>query len=193
MEGNVTLKKMVDAFIKEKKSDCITYLKELERKGREQSYEEFIKVALTCYPGHKWYIKKFHKEEIFREVAMYLKTKEKEILNSKTFDELLKHINDIGIQDFGDLAKYDAAIAFGSTMGKLPNKIFMHAGPKKAAKYIFGNKYSSIVKYLIRPNRIQYIDVNDLPEEFNELKNLPYLIEDCLCFIYSTYLKENDQ
>lgn len=192
MDGNVTLKEMVDTFIREKKEYYTNYLEELKRKGREMSYGEFIKIALTCYPDHKWHIGKFGKEDAFRQVAINLKAKEKKILNSKTFDELLIHIDDIRIKDFGELAKYDAALAFGSTMGKLPDKIFMHAGPKKAAEYIFGNKYSSTVKSLIKPKSIPYIDVCDLPEEFNELKNEPYLIEDCLCFIYSTYLKEKN-
>lgn len=192
MKANITLKEMVDTFIEEKREHSINYLEGLKRKGREKSYGEFIKIALTCYPDHKWNVEKYGKGDAFRQAAIHLRAKEKNILNSKSFDELLKYINDIRIKDFGDLAKYDTAIAFGSTIGKLPDKIFMHAGPKKAAKYIFGNKYSSIVKYLIRPNKIQYIDVSDLPEEFNELRNLPYLIEDCLCFIYSTYLKENN-
>ena len=189
MQIKFTLKEMVDSFIKERRQECINYLEELSQKGKEKSYDEFIKVALTSYPEHKWYVERFGNEKAFREAAILLKKKEKEILSSEIFDDLIKIINDLKIVNFGELSKYDTALAIGAYIGKLPDKIFMHEGPKKAAKFIYGNSYNDKVRYLIRPNRIQYINVEDLPEEFNELKESPYLIEDCLCYIYSTYLR----
>lgn len=100
-------------------------------------------------------------------------------------------INQTDIKGFGDLAKYDAAITFGCIIGKFPDKIFMHAGPEKAARFIFGNKYAESLRYLKQSGKIlPYIDVKEFSQEFNALKTTPYLIEDCLCYIYSsTYLK----
>lgn len=187
MALTISLDQMVDEFITEKKASSIDYLEDLKQKGKKLSYGEFIRIAVSSFPEHKWNYEKYHKEESLKEVALNLKAKEKQILNSKTFDELLIHIDDIKVKDFGVLAKYDTALSFGLFLGLLPDKIFLHAGPEKAAKHIFGNKYRGTAKHL-RRNRIPYIDVKDFPAEFNQLKPMPFLIEDCLCFIYQRYL-----
>lgn len=193
MKDNITLKEMVDTFIEEKRKYYTDYIEDMKIKAKQMSYEDYLNVVISCYPEHKWHFTKYNKLYVLKDLKEHLEEIKKQVLNKKSFDELLKLINRIKIEYVGELTIYDTALSLGVYLGYYPDKIFMHAGPKKAAKKIYGGQYTSTVKYLIKPYGLQYIDVNDLPKEFNELKNKPYLVEDCLCFIYSRYFKDNNE
>ena len=83
---------------------------------------------------------------------------------------IIKALN--GTKGIGPLYCYDTAFLIGAHLGKLPEKIYLHAGTKKGAKNmeidVWGKKY---------------IEMKDIPccEIFERKCLKPYEIEDFLC------------
>jgi hypothetical protein len=77
-----------------------------------------------------------------------------------------------GLKDVGPLYYYDTALLIGAHLGKLPEKIYLHAGTKKGAKNIGIN---------VRGKK--YIITQDLPchKVFENFKLRYCEIEDFLC------------
>lgn len=183
-------KLMVDKYIEEKKIEDEQYLEKLGQKLTKANFRYFIESdVMTSYYNHKWYALRYKKGKFLNEASNQILMKEDEIRQVKNFDDLILLIDDIKVSYFKSLTKYDTAIVIGKALGKMPNKVFLHAGPEKACKKLFGKDYDKKVKYLKGRRSLPYIDVEDFPEAFDSLKSVPDLMENCLCYIYSHYKK----
>jgi hypothetical protein len=72
-----------------------------------------------------------------------------------------------GIDGLGDLTRYDVALRIGIHLGKLPQRVYLHAGTRKGAKA------------LDLPHRRATLEMSDLPPELRRLR--PWQAEDFLC------------
>lgn len=183
-------KKLVDKYTKENRKKDEEYLENLGKKLRQTNFKDFIeKNVMTSYPEHKWFILRYRKGRFLKEASDHILSKEEEIRQVKNFDDLILLIDDITVPYFKALTKYDTAIVIGKAIGKMPNKVYLHAGPEKTCKKLFGEDYNKKVKYLKDRESLPYIDVKDFPTAFDSLKSTPDLMENCLCYIYSNYVK----
>lgn len=183
-----SLKDMVDEYIKSERENDITYVSQFKTKSKTLTYGDYVEKALTEFMfDHKWNVRRFKKWDSIKLAGLHIKTHEGIIRGAKSFDELIKFISKPNIKYFNELAQYDAALALGTYPDLMPDKVFVHAGPSKALKRIDGGKHYLKVRKL--NTKIKYIEVCDLPTEFDSLKNTPYLIEMCLCYIWAKYYK----
>jgi hypothetical protein len=110
------------------------------------------------------------------EFAEILKTKEKEIRNAKTFDELIKIIIKVELNGIGDLTKYDTTTRIGAYMNLFPENIYLHAGTKIGAKMLHINITGK-----------DFITPSDLPKEFQTADFTPSEFEDILCIFKGAF------
>jgi uncharacterized protein YozE (UPF0346 family) len=185
------LEKVVNDYIENEMQKSIHYIKDYKMKSKKLSYDDYVKKAIVFFGDHMWPVERFNQVEDFKLVAVYLKLNNSKISNCKSFDEIIKFISNAKIKNFGELAKYDKSLAMGIYFDLMPDKVFVHAGPRYALQYILAKEYDSKIKILKGTNNTEYIEVCDLPSEFDKLKDKPYLIEICLCYIYK-YLKSNN-
>lgn len=96
----------------------------------------------------------------------------------KDFDELFNLIEAIlePITGIGELYVYDTSLRIGAKLGKMPEKVYLHAGTRAGAKA------------LGIPRQEKSIEPNRLPAEFQELE--PHEIEDVLCIFKRILEKE---
>ena len=89
---------------------------------------------------------------------------------------IIKALN--GTKGIGPLYCYDTTFLIGAHLGKLPEKIYLHAGTKKGAKNMAIDVWGK-----------KYIEMKDIPccEIFERKCLKPYEIEDFLC-IYKEQL-----
>ena len=186
---STSLENMVDDYINLKMKEDINYVKLYKIKSKELSYEDYVEYAVVFSPDHMWFIESFRLENALKLAAIYIKSNENEINDCKSFDEIIKFINKAEIKKMDELSQYDKALAMGIFLNLMPDKVFVHAGPRYALEYILGNEYNSKVKTLKGTNNIEYIDIRDLPIEFQQFKDNIYLVENCLCYIYSRVKK----
>lgn len=190
--SNNTLKNMIDSYIYQKMEEDIKYIKRIKDVSKSLSFEEYLKRCLTFFPEHKWFL---HLDkaniQVFQRAFTFLRANQCQLIKIECFDELISYIDGSKINKFGELSIYDTAVAIGISMDIRPDKVFLHAGPQEAMKFILGDKYNRTIKYLKRNNRIKYVDIEDMPREFDVFNDKRYLIEDCLCYIYSRFLKDN--
>ena len=103
-----------------------------------------------------------------------LLNKQSVISKANNFDDLHEIIINMfnGTEGIGPLYCYDTAFLIGAHLGKLPEKIYLHAGTKKGAK----NMGIDVLNK-------KYIEMKDLPccEIFERKCLKPYEIEDFLC------------
>jgi len=184
------LKNMVDDYINLKMQEDINYVNLYKIKSKELNYEDYVEYAIVFCPDHMWFVESFGLENAFKSVALYVKANENEINNCISFDEIIRLLNKAKIKKFDELTQYDKALAMGIYLNLMPDKVFVHAGPRYALEYLFGVEYNSKIKTLKGTNKIEYIDICDLPIEFQQFKDNIYLVKDCLCYIYSR-LKKN--
>lgn len=184
------LKDTVDEYIESEMQECIDYVKVYKMQSKEFNYEDYVEKAIVFWPEHMWNVIRFNRFGDFKLVGNYIKENENIINNSKNFDEILLFMNKSNIKSFSKVSQYDKALAMGIYLNLMPNKVFVHAGPRIALKYRLGREYNLKVKTLKDTNKIEYIDICDLPIEFDKLTKNPYLIEICLCKYYHV-LKEN--
>jgi hypothetical protein len=102
--------------------------------------------------------------------ATKLKTKESEIKNSKTFDELLAIIEAVKCEGIAELTYYDTATRIGAYLDIFPDKIYLHAGTKVGAKQLVGDL-----------KKRKFIAVSELPDEFLKYDLTASEFEDILC------------
>jgi hypothetical protein len=93
-----------------------------------------------------------------------------EIQNSKTFDELLKVIENCKVKGVGVLACYDTATRIGAKLDLFPEVIYLHAGTKIGAQKLLGKRL-----------RQKYLRIDELPKEFQKSSLTPFDIENILC------------
>ena len=187
---STSLKIMVEDYINLKMQEDINYVELYKTKGKELNYEDYVDYAMVFCPDHMWFLESFGLENAFKLAALYIKANEKKINNCKHFDAIIKFMYKGKIKNFDEFSQYDKALAMGIYLDLMPNKVFVHAGPRYALEYILGAEYNSKIKALKGTNKIEYIDICDLPIEFQQFKDNIYLVEDCLCYIYSR-LKKN--
>jgi len=189
MITDVKIKSLVEEYIATKMNDDIKYIKKITTLSKTLSFEEYLKNCFTFFPEHKWHLS-LNENNInaYKEVFLYLKTNYSKISKIAKFDDLICYIDNLNVKHFGELSVYDLSLAVGVFFNLTPDKVFLHAGPKNSMKYILGKDYNDLIKHF-NNKRIEYISVEDTPSVFNDLKKTPFLIEDCLCFIWSQYLK----
>jgi hypothetical protein len=190
---NAKIAKLIDIFIETKMKESVNYIKELKKKSKTLDYEKYLMYCFVSYPQHKWHLD-LKKEYIdaYKKVYLYVKLNFRKLSRIKNFEELLVFLDNMDVKYFGELSVYDVALCIGLMFDILPKKVYSHAGPRNSLKYILGSQYSQKVKKL-NNNQIEYIEVKDMPKEFTKLADTPYLIEDCLCFIWSEYLKKQQK
>lgn len=186
---SASLKNMVDDYINLKMQEDINYIKLYKAKGKELNYEDYVDYAVVFSPDHMWVVESFGLENAFRLSALYVKANENKINDCKSFDEIINFINISKIKKLDELSQYHMALAMGIYLNLMPDKVFVHAGPRYSLKYILGAEYNSKLKTLKGTNKIEYIDICDLPIEFQQFKDKIYLVIDCLCYIYSRLIK----
>ena len=186
---NTSLKIMVDDYMNLKMQEDINYVKLYKTKSKELNYEDYVDYAVVFRPDHMWFLESFCLENDLKLAALYIKANENKINNYKSFDEIIKFINIAEIKNFDELSQYDKALAMGIYLNLMPDKVFMHAGPRNALKYIIGTEYNSKIETLKGTNKIEYINICNLSIEFQQLKDNIYLVENCLCYIYSRLKK----
>ncbi|WP_291637006.1 hypothetical protein [Clostridium sp.] len=184
-----TLEKMIDAFNTNEKQKVINYIADYKQKSEELSYEEYMKWVIVFCPPHKWYIKAFNHESKMLKVYQVIVEGKEKLKSCKSFDEIITYIDGIKLAGFSELAKYDTAIATGIRFQLMPDKVFLHAGPRYALKYILKDQFEMHIKKLNNSKHMEYIEFSNLPYEFQQFKDNKYLVEDCLCYIYSKFLK----
>lgn len=187
---NIALKNMIDAYSTKKMKEDIQYIKMIKDMSKTISFEEYLKKCLTFFPEHKWFLH-LDKSNLhaYRMAYEFLKSNQYKLKNIKCFDDLIVYLEGSNIPKFGELSIYDTAVGVGIAMDIRPDKVFLHAAPRKAMKFILGDKYNKTVKYLKKSNRVQYVDLKNMPGEFNVFNDKSYLIEDCLCYIYRYFLE----
>lgn len=185
-----SLKIMIDDYIKLKMQEDINYVELYKTKSKEFNYEDYVEYAMVFCPDHMWVLGSFGLENAFKLATSYIKANEDKINNCKNFDDIIKLMYNGKIKKFDEFSQYDRALAMGIYLNLMPSKVFVHAGPRYALKYILGTGYNSKIKTLEGTNKIEYIDICDLPIEFQQFKDDIYLAVDCLCYIYSR-LKKN--
>jgi hypothetical protein len=79
------------------------------------------------------------------------------------------------VDGIGELYIYDTALRIGAKLNLLPSRIYLHAGARVGARA------------LGFAGRLKYIELRDLPKEFQKLE--PHEIEDVLC-IFKDKLKQ---
>lgn len=110
------------------------------------------------------------KKENLERFASNLIDKNIEIQNSKTFDELLKVIENCKVKGVGALACYDTATRIGAKLNLFPEVIYLHAGTKIGAQKLLGKRM-----------RQKYLRIDELPKEFQNSSLTPFEIENMLC------------
>ena len=136
---------------------------------------EAITNAATTTVGGKRHPHHYRKSKKTLEEAKIILIKEAyKISRINSFDKLHESIIDLlkDIPNIGPLYYYDTALLIGAHLGKLPEKIYLHAGTKKGAKNMGIN---------IRNKK--YIEMGYIPclEIFENYYLKPYEIEDFLC------------
>lgn len=98
-----------------------------------------------------------------------LLAKAHDISACRDFDELLNLVDKAvrSVSGLGELYIYDTAERIGAFLGKLPEKVYLHAGTRKGAEN-WGLDTNAGV-----------IEMKDLPRELQALK--PHEVEDLLC------------
>src|SRR5689334_5588626 len=91
-----------------------------------------------------------------------------ELKRCKNFDEILTLVKNSRVPGFGQLAIYDTALRIGHCTGKLPEKVYLHAGTRVGARF-----------YKIAHANEDYILPEELPKELQDMP--PHDVEDFLC------------
>lgn len=160
-----------------------------ERAKNLLTHYEYVEQAVVFFGDHMLKMLEYKRVDGFALVGLYLTKNEEAIKRCKSFDDVIRLMNKANIKNFGELTQYDKALAMGIYLGLMPDKVLVHAGVEKALeKILTKDQYKAKVRKLENANKIKYIDVCELPKEFGKLKE-PYLIEICLCYIHTNYLK----
>lgn len=97
-----------------------------------------------------------------------------ELRAAKNFHDLLEIIEKLAVKGFGSLARYDCALRIGTWLGRMPDRVYLHAGTRKGA-HALGLKPGG-----------RSLRLSDCPVELHELR--AFEIEDFLC-VYKAYLR----
>lgn len=147
-------------------------------KDAKIDFDKIVERAFYPREGHKKDSHQYRipkeKYEEYEEKVKLLKT---DILNANDFDEILKILTFGGenkafdhIKNIGELTEYDIAFRIGKSLGKCPDKVYLHAGTREGAEKLKEAKIRA--KSLLR---------KDL-EEFDYLADAPICqIENFLC------------
>lgn len=110
--------------------------------------------------------------------AEVLRLKESDIRKAKTFDQLLSIIESVKSDRIADLTYYDTATRIGAYLNLFPDKIYLHAGTRTGASYLFDK---------IKDRK--FITLDQLPKEFLNYDLTASEFEDILC-IFKDYFKQ---
>ena len=106
---------------------------------------------------------------VLREFGRCLSSKERDLREAPSFDELHRVVREVGdrVSGIGVLAVYDTALRIGVKRDLLPKRVYLHHGTMSGAEALGIDRSCRV------------ISVSELPEPFADLK--PHEIEDCLC------------
>lgn len=116
-------------------------------------------------------------KSILNEFAVMLCQAEAELSKAQSFDEIFAIISRYRFKKIGNLTIYDTSIRIGEYLKFYPTKVYLHAGTRVGAKYIFGHLKGRNV-----------IEVNEFPSVIRNADLTAGDIEDILC-IYKNELK----
>lgn len=117
---------------------------------------------------------------VLRRAAIKLLENEKNIKNCRSFHELIHLVEQAtaNVERFGELAVYDTSLRIAAKLGCWPEKVYLHAGTRKGAKF-FGLDTTNGV-----------VDKKDLPPALRKLKM--HEVEDFLCIYKDGKLRKVD-
>jgi hypothetical protein len=118
-------------------------------------------------------------KEVLQQARELLLANTEQIARCKAFDQLFAMLEDLllPVRGLGELYVYDTALRLGATLGRMPTKVYLHAGTRAGAKAIgFSGKEKAL-------------EVSQLPDWLRQLE--PYEIEDVLC-IFKDRLAETE-
>tara|TARA_R110000737_G_scaffold254346_1_gene263718 strand:- start:1897 stop:2565 length:669 start_codon:yes stop_codon:yes gene_type:complete len=102
------------------------------------------------YEGREFILKHTHQEEfkdsdgntrgvkniILSSMASKLISKENELIEAQSFEEVYELVKSIKVTGFGELSNYDAAVRISSYLDFKPTDIYLHAGTRIGAKHL---------------------------------------------------------
>jgi hypothetical protein len=146
--------------------------KELEFWRRRRPIKDAIRAAVLSRNedgkkySHQWRIPK----RVLLEAADRLSAAVSELRASRDFDELIQVVYERAgsVDGIGDLAVYDVALRIGARLGRLPERVYLHAGTREGARTLGLN---------VRGRAS--IEMDELPRELRALK--AWEVEDVLC------------
>lgn len=71
---------------------------------------------------------------VLENVKNNLLQRQGELERSANFDDIYRIVEECRVPGFGELAIYDTALRIGVRLGKLPNRVYLHAGTRKGLK-----------------------------------------------------------
>ncbi len=155
--------------------------KELDWFRQQATIADAIEIAATAI-NHKQ--KRFSHQRRLKKKA--LQQAKKALLDNlqsisavRDFDALFQIIHKCvsPIDGIGSLYIYDTSLRIGAKLGKLPKRVYLHAGTRKGAKALH-------LEY-----KKDFLDISEVPESLRQLE--PHEIEDVLC-IFKDRFKETE-
>ncbi len=113
--------------------------------------------------SHQWRIPR----AVLENVKNNLIERQDELERSADFDDIYRIVHECRVSGFGELAIYDTALRIGVRLGKLPSRVYLHAGTRKGLKALG-----------LDANR-KSIELAELPRPLRELP--ASAVEDFLC------------
>jgi hypothetical protein len=159
-------------------------LMELEYYRRYRSFEDAVRAAaLSKSPSEDGSVKKYSHQwriplRLLRRAAARLSRTTDELRRSPDFDELIRIVDkEAGsIRGIGDSAVYDFALRIGARLGRLPERVYLHAGTWEGAKALGLN---------VRGRAS--VEMQELPRALRRLKG--WEAEDVLCIFKDEFPK----
>ena len=104
---------------------------------------------------------------VLERVKNNLLERQRELERAADFDGICRVVEECRVAGFGELAIYDTALRIGVRLGKLPDRVYLHAGTRKGLKALGldGNR--------------KYIELKALPWPLRQLS--ASAVEDFLC------------
>lgn len=148
-----------------------------------KTFEYLLKRAIVglTSEGERDSHKNRRRHEEFRQMYDNLKSKEEDILECKSFDQIMMIVYHAACQGFGPLSVYDTAIAIGSYLNIYPEKVYLHTGAYEGANNLVGSdNLIKKIRYFNDDKDYPYIELYDFPLEMHTLS--PLHVENLLCY-----------
>ncbi|TLV00666.1 hypothetical protein [Dyadobacter luticola] len=118
-------------------------------------------------------------KSITRQVRNNLIMRINDLINSRSFDDILQIVNESKIPGFGELSVYDTSLRLASYKNLEPDKVYLHAGARTGFEILESKGYIEIGM-----SRKRFLHKHELPMQFQaglkmyEVENLACLYKD---------------